>query len=48
MLSEACDYIEGGDKPKIVLGKVLDGRALTDDERAFVLDQLSDYAESFR
>jgi hypothetical protein len=47
MLSEACNYIGAGDKPEIALDKVLNGRALTDDEQAFVLDQLSDYAEFF-
>jgi hypothetical protein len=47
MLSEARDYIGGGDKPEVALGKVLDGRVLTGDERAFVFGQLSDYAEFF-
>lgn len=48
MLSVACDYIGAGDKQRVALDKVLNGRAVTDDERAFVLDQLSDYAEFFR
>jgi hypothetical protein len=47
MLSEACNYIGAGDKPGGALDKVLNGRAITDDERVFVLDQLSDYAEFF-
>jgi hypothetical protein len=48
MLSVACDYIGAGDRQRVALDKVLNGRAVTDDERAFVLDQLSDYAEFFR
>jgi hypothetical protein len=47
MLSEACNYIGAGDKPGVALDKVLNGSAITDDERGFVLDQLSDYAEFF-
>jgi hypothetical protein len=47
MLSQACEYIEAGDKPGDALKKVLDGRSLTYEDRVFVLDQLSDYGEFF-
>ena len=47
MLSQTCEYIAAGDKHEDALDKILVGRALTDEDRVFVLDQLSDYAEFF-